>query len=106
MYAVSCSSPSGNYLDGHSKVVSNITGANVGVTNQATAGLQLWKNGSYLDGHSVTKNGTGELDAHDKLDACFHPASSSYKLVTWQNYWFPDPAFSNENAYYEQEYLH
>lgn len=98
----SCSS--GSFMDGLSRGVSNINGANVGVSNQVTAGLDLWKNGIFVDGHSVTKNGTGEVDAYDKLDACFHPATEDYELVTWQNYWFPDSAYASENAYLEQTY--
>ncbi|NQX67880.1 hypothetical protein HQN90_17300 [Paenibacillus alba] len=47
---------------------------------QATAGVELWKDGYYIDTHSATVNGSGKVEAKDLLDACTHPSIYDYDL--------------------------
>lgn len=93
------------YMNGASTVISNHQQIYTTSPLQATAGVELWKDGYYIDAHSNTVNGSGKVEANDLLDACFHPSNYDYDLYVSQNVWFPDATVNNIYGAYKSSHL-
>ncbi|MFB6364453.1 hypothetical protein ACFCP7_10365 [Paenibacillus elgii] len=89
-----CLKDGGQYMRGNSSIIADWGRPKSTFEKQATAGVELWKNGYFVDKHSKTNSGTGSVQAVDWLDACKHPASEKYRFIATQNVWYPD---SEEN---------
>lgn len=97
-----CLKDGGRYMRGQSSIIGDWGYPNSTFVKQATAGVELWKNGYFVDSHSRQNSGTGSVQSYDNLDACKHPDSEKYRFIATQNVWYPDAEENKKSGFFQE----